>query len=91
MSTALEIKVARIKIIESKNHLKAFAYVSFNDSITIKNIKVLEDDKGLFVSMPQELNKNDGKWYDTIFCHSKEIRDEITNRVLTAYNCEVKG
>ena len=88
MTATLEIKVTRIRKIEGTNHLKAFADISLNDSITIKNLKVVEGDNGLFVSMPQELNKSNDKWYDSVRCHNKEVLAEITEIVLAAYQKE---
>ena len=88
--TTLEIKVTRIRPIEGNSHLKAFADISLNNSITIRNLKVVEGDNGLFVSMPQELSKSNGKWYDSVRCQNKEVREEITDLVLAAYKKEVK-
>ena len=90
MTTPIEIKVTRVRPIESNNHLKAFVDISINDAITIRNLKVVEGDNGLFVSMPQELSKTNGKWYDSVRCNSKEVREDITDRVLAAYKSEVK-
>ncbi len=86
----LKIKAARISKIEGSKHLKAFADISINDSLMIRNLRVIESDNGLFVSMPQELGKKDGKWYDSVRCLNKEVREEITDKVLAAYNKEVK-
>ena len=82
----LKIKAARISKIENNKYLKAFADISLNNSLIIRNLRVIEGDKGPFVSMPQELSKKDGKWYDTIRCLNKETREEITDKVLAAYN-----
>ncbi len=90
MTTPLEIKVIRIKPVESNNHLKAFADISLNNSIIIRNLKVIEGDNGLFVSMPQELSKSNGKWYDSVRCQNKDVREDISDRVLVAYKSEVK-
>lgn len=84
----LKIKAARIIRIEGNKHLKAFADISINDSLLIRNLRVIEGDKGPFVSLPQELSKKDGKWYNSVRCLNKETRDEITDKVLAAYNKE---
>jgi stage V sporulation protein G len=54
------------------------------DSIVIKGLRVVEGEKGLFVSMPREEGK-DGKWYNTIIPLKREIKDEIEKLVLEAY------
>lgn len=80
----LELQVQRIYRFESDRPLKAFADIIVNDVLLIKGIKVLEGKNGLFVSMPQEQAK-DKKWYDSVRCLSQEIREKITQAVLTAY------
>ncbi|MCK5177996.1 MAG: septation protein SpoVG family protein, partial [Candidatus Omnitrophica bacterium] len=55
--------------------------------LLIKGVRVMDGKKGLFVSMPREQSK-DKKWYDTIRCLTDEIRDQITETVLSAYNEE---
>jgi len=51
---------------------------------------VIDGDNGLFVSMPQELSKSNGKWYDSVRCQNKDVREDISDRVLVAYKSEVK-
>ena len=71
------------------NRIKAFVDVSINDALLIKGIRIVEGNKGLFVSMPVEQGKNE-KWYERVRCLNKSIRDEIANAVLTAYSGEIK-
>jgi len=83
----LEIQVQRMYRFESDRPLKAFADIIVNDALLIKGIKVLDGKNGMFVSMPQEQSK-DKKWYDSVRCLSKEVREQITEIVLTAYKEE---
>ena len=85
----LEIKVLKVHRIEGQNRIKAFVDVSINDALLIKGIRIVEGNKGLFVSMPVEQGKNE-KWYERVRCLNKSIRDEIANAVLTAYSGEIK-
>ena len=85
----LEIKVLKVHRIEGENRIKAFVDVSINDALLIKGIRIVEGNKGLFVSMPVEQGKNE-KWYERVRCLNKSIRDEIANAVLTAYSGEIK-
>ncbi len=82
--TGAEIQVQRMYRFESDRPLKAFADIIINDALLIKGIKVLEGKNGLFVSMPQEQAK-DRKWYDSVRCLTQEIRDQITEIVLSVY------
>ena len=88
LETRIVIKVVRIKKIQSTNHLKAFVDISFNDALTIKGFKVVEGENGLFVGMPSTLNKDNGKWYESVRCTNEEVQEDLTNTVLAAYKNE---
>lgn len=83
-TNTLEIQVQRMYRFESDRPLKAFADIIVNDALLVKGIKVLEGKNGLFVSMPQEQAK-DKKWYDSVRCLTKDVREQITEVVLSAY------
>lgn len=80
----IQLKVDRIHKLSDNGPMKAFVDLSVNDVLVIKGLRVVQGQKGLFVSMPQEQGK-DKRWYDTIRCLSTEIRDRINEKVLTAY------
>ena len=80
----IQLKVDRIHKLSDNGPMKAFVDLSINDVLVIKGLRVVQGQKGLFVSMPQEQGK-DKRWYDTIRCLSSEIRDRINEKVLTAY------
>ena len=86
-TNTLEIQVQRMYRFETDRPLKAFADIIVNDVLLIKGVRVMAGKQGLFVSMPREQSK-DQKWYDTIRCLTQEIRDQITNEVLAAYQQE---
>jgi len=84
-TNVMDIQVQRMYRFETDRPLKAFADIVINEAILVKGVRILEGKKGLFVSMPQELAK-DNKWYDTVRCLTQEIRDQISKVVLSAYN-----
>ena len=86
-TSVLEIQVQRMYRFETDRPLKAFADIVVNDVLLIKGVRVMDGQKGLFVSMPREQSK-DKKWYDSVRCLTKEIRDQITEVVLSAYKEE---
>lgn len=86
-ASTMEIQVQRMYRFETDRPLKAFVDIVVNDSLLIKGVRVMDGKKGLFVSMPREQAK-DKKWYDTIRCLTQEIRDQITEVVLSAYRDE---
>ncbi|MFA6357541.1 MAG: SpoVG family protein [Candidatus Omnitrophota bacterium] len=78
-----EISVSRIYKLETDSKLKAFADVAFS-GIVIKGFSVVNGEKGLFVSMPRHQGK-DGKWYDTVYPETKELKQQLSAIVLEAY------
>ena len=84
MEKALEFKVKRIYRLEGDESTKAFVDLVVNDGLLVKGLRIVNGQKGLFVSMPREQGK-DSKWYDTIRPLNKGIQQEISSAVLSAY------
>ena len=80
----LKLQVSRLHKLDGTASTKAFCDLSILDSLVIKGLRVVEGEKGLFVSMPQEAGK-DGKWYNTVMPLNREIKNEIERIVLEAY------
>jgi stage V sporulation protein G len=80
----LKLEVSRLHKLDGTGSTKAFCDLSIFDSVLIKGLRIVEGEKGLFVSMPREEGK-DGKWYNTVIPLKREIKDEIERLVLEAY------
>ena len=85
MENGLKFKITRMHKIEGESSLKAYADLAINETLLFKGLRVVEGKNGLFVSMPREKGK-DGKWYETIRPMNKEVKDQISLEVLSAYN-----
>ena len=83
----MNIKVERLYRLDTDTELKAFADISIDDSIVIKALRIVQGKDGLFVGMPKELGK-DGRWYDRVAVLKEEIKNAITDIVLSTYNKE---
>jgi len=81
------MKVTEAKVIklDTQNSLKGFASITLDEELVIKGLKIVDGKKGLFVSMPNEKGKDD-KYYDTVFPLNKELRSDIEDAVLDAYD-----
>ncbi|MCX5695674.1 MAG: SpoVG family protein [Candidatus Omnitrophica bacterium] len=77
------IQVSRIYRVDGESKLKAFADVSLA-GVIVKGFSVVNGSKGLFVSMPRHQGK-DGKWYNTVYPATKELKEQLSAAVLTAY------
>ena len=83
MSTSQDLQVVRLYRLEGESKVKAFADVAIGDFI-VKGLRVVQGQKGLFLSMPQEKAK-DGKFYNTFLPVTKEARQNLSEIVLAAY------
>lgn len=87
MSDVLDFKIVKIHRLPEGNRIKAFVDLGINDSILIKGLRVVDSQKGLFVSMPSEQGKNE-RWYEKVRCLNKEVRGSISQKVLEAYHTQ---
>ena len=83
----LEITELKMKIINNPNtpRLKAIVMITFNDAITINDIRIIETENGLFVVMPTARNLENDYYYDLVIPTTKKYYEEITNRILEGY------
>ena len=81
-SVKIEAKVYPIE--EPKGNTLAFASVSLDDTVAIRGIRVVNSEKGNFVSMPQSKD-NEGNFHDVAFPLSGDLRREISRAVLTEH------
>ena len=80
-------KVNVYKVEINNSNLRAFASINIDDELVIKNLKVVEGKKGLFVSYPSEKG-SDGEYYDQVYPLNKETRDYVEETILEAYEKE---
>lgn len=84
MSETINFKVARMFRLENGSAVKAFVDISVNDAILIRDLRVIDGKKGLFVSLPRSQGK-DGRWYDSVRILDKDSRGQIASAVLEQY------
>ena len=73
--------------------VKAYASVSFDGAFAVHGIKVCENEKGRFVSMPSMPYKDrngETKYSDTFHPISKGAREALNQSVLNAYDFELQ-
>ncbi len=83
-SDLLDFKIVKMHRLPEGHRLKAFVDLSVNDALIIKGLRVIDGDKGLFVSMPSQLGKNE-RWYEKVQCSDKFVQGKIVRKVLQAY------
>lgn len=84
----MEITEVRITL-RNEPKLKAFANVTFENAFVIRGLKIIDGQKGLFISMPSRRAK-DGTYRDIAHPINNEMRQTIEKVVLEKYEEEVK-
>ncbi len=74
----------KIYPVRTDGALKANATVNLNDAFAVRNIRIMEGSRGLFVSMPSFKGGN-GEYKDICFPCTKESKADFDRAVLSAY------
>jgi len=82
----LPMKVdVKISSIRPEGNVRAYASINLNDCFAIRNVKVVDSSKGLFIAMPSYKAGN-GEYKDICFPVTKEFREQLNNAVIDAYH-----
>lgn len=81
------MRITEVKVYPSRENgrLKAYATIVFEDSFIVRDLKVIEGIKGLFVSMPSRRRK-DGTFRDIVHPLNSEMRISIEDLIIKEYN-----
>ena len=82
------IEITEVRLTKTDNDDKQLAYgsITFENAFVVNGIRVIKnsnDEK--FVAYPSRRNQN-GEYKDICFPMTKELRDEITSKVLAKYD-----
>lgn len=80
-----DIRIQPIK--QPKNKLLAFAEITLDNQLVIKDFQIFSSEHGLFVGMPSK-KMPDGTWREIIFAISTELAQTISTAILRAYEDE---
>ncbi|MGA9530422.1 MAG: septation regulator SpoVG [Candidatus Babeliales bacterium] len=80
------MKITEVKIfpVRDSGRLKAYATIVFENAFIIRDLKVIEGDKGLFVSMPSR-RKKDGSFKDIAHPLNSETRKMVESSVIEEF------
>ncbi len=79
----MEITEVRIYPVADKQ-LRAYAAVTFDDCFVVRDVKIIEGRKGVFVAMPSR-RQADGSYRDMAHPLNNQTRERIQETVLHAY------
>ena len=74
---------ARINLVNKPGTVKAFASVNIDEAFAVTGLRVIEGEKGLFVSMPSR--KMEKGYEDVCFPITAECREKLNKTVIEAY------
>ena len=80
----MQISIERQNAV-NKGSLIAFCDVLYNNELIIKGCKIMSSNGGKFVGMPSQKNEKDGKYYDHCRFKTRELQDEFSHLVISAY------
>ena len=80
------MEITEVKVFPAKGggRLKAYATVVFDNCFIVRDLKIIEGHKGLFVSMPSRKRK-DGTFRDIVHPLNSEMRSGLESRVIEEY------
>ena len=80
------MKITNIRVSPvGEEKLKAFVSVVFDDCFIVSDIKIIDGNNGLFISMPSKKSKS-GKFRDIAHPLNSETRQMIEGAVISEYN-----
>ena len=84
----MDVTEVRVFPVE-EDKLKAYVTITFDNCFVIRDLKVIDGNKGLFVAMPSKKRK-DGTYRDMAHPLNNETRHMIEARVLEVYRREMQ-
>ncbi|MCK4607585.1 MAG: septation regulator SpoVG [candidate division Zixibacteria bacterium] len=84
----MEITEVRVRL-RDEERLKGFVNVTFDDAFVVHGMKIIHGNNGYFVAMPSR-RRPDGTHQDIAHPVSSEMRKKIEEKVLQAYETELK-
>ncbi len=85
------MNITEVRItLRNEEKLKAFASITFDDCFVVRGLKVINGSQGYFVSMPSRKRK-DGSYQDIAHPINNEMRKEIEDKVLDAFEKELNN
>lgn len=81
----MEISDIKIRKTMHEGRLRAVVSITIDNAIAIHDIKLVQGDERMFVAMPSR-REDSGVFRDIIHPISSNVREEIEEKILSAYN-----
>ena len=80
----MDITDIRIVKVDDQPFLKAYVSLTFDNELVVHNIRLVEVDGKIVLSMPNK-KLRDGVYKDYVHPINNEFRDRITSQILSQY------
>ena len=80
----MQITDVRIRKVEKEGKMKAVVSITIDEEFVVHDIKVIEGDKGLFITMPSR-KAADGEYRDIAHPINSDTRERIQTLILQKY------
>ncbi len=81
----MTISDIRIRRVMQEGRLRAVVSLTIDNAIAVHDIRLVQGDDRMFVAMPSRRD-DEGKFRDIIHPIHPEVRNEIEERIIAAYN-----
>ena len=85
MSNKIEITEVKVYPAKEGGKLKAYATIVFENCFIVRDLKIIEGEKGFFVSMPSRRRK-DGTFRDIVHPLDSETRQMVEDFIIKEYH-----
>lgn len=81
----MKITSVNVRKIEKENsRMKGMATVIIDEGFVVRDIRIIEGDKGLFIAMPSK-KRPDGEYHDIAHPINQEVRSMFEEAIFKAY------
>lgn len=84
----MDITEIRVTL-RNEERLKGFANVTFDDAFVVRGLKIINGNDGYFIAMPSR-KRPDGTYQDIAHPVNTDMRRQLEERILAAYEEELK-
>ena len=78
------IEVKRFRRMDDSGKLKGYADVTFEDAITVRGIRLMEGQYGMFAAMPSR-KETDGEYHEIVVLADRVTREALGNALVREY------
>jgi len=80
----MEITEVKVFLVENGGRLKAYATLVFDNCFIVRDLKIIQGDSSLFVSMPSRRRK-DGSFRDIVHPLNTDMRSQVEESIIKEY------